>query len=644
MVDTTYNIFNNMKKNIILETGSDPRSKRMAAANNTNKGAANKGTANKGGTLWTQSPFKDNVSANKFRAWVNSTYPTVATSVNLSPEGSQTNSYRNSYIKKAWEYPTTTGGKLGDEYLKTADGQALGGGGQPAPEAEDLSMWNDKAYWTSQANTKCLLSLGSNSVFSISKKGVSTPMLGVNTTQGQTYYFDMKGGVFNNKGQSLGLSYSCDGDKVNFFQAGTNESGLSFNTTSFPKLFGQQGTVQGQPSPTGTTETKVDIGIDGLTAAGITTAEAIKEMNQFNPAKCGPIIQKYYEFAVNNDPIEVILKQVPGGNAGERLANLARMQINVEACKRIIVNDAGGLFKGRGETESALASFFKGNRQIRKQLEYLANPSNPVLRLPDQGVSANNHFKTLQQSYGTATQNKTFSDEAKKEISSYVFKESINKSDKLINEIVSGKISKLISENNKKLLNETKLISERFNVIKNSYGRISNDKFYHMLIRETINMQNKGYNENLICEGLFDDIFRGLFGGVEDTAKEELLAYLLKLMGIENNSYLYNLLIVAFGNVPIADIPKLFTDCRFVTKIFAESIPEAMIRKTQEGKGYGSGVYDVIRNTLVDAIESTEFVSGLESKLGNMICPLVDKVKGNMERESSKIKEMYSTK
>lgn len=640
MVDIQYNIFNNMEKkqNILSEEGADPRSKKKASGqvpgNYTQK------PPKSGGQVWSESPFKDKASGDKFRAWVTSTYPTVAKSVNLSVSGS----YNNSYMKKAWEYPTTTGGKLGDEYLKTADGQALGLGGQPSPPSEDLSMWNDKGYWSSQANTKCLLSLGSNSVFSISKKGIATPMLGVNTTQGQTYYFDMKGGVFNNKGQSLGLTYSCDGEKVNFFQAGTNESGLSFNTTSFPKLFSQQQITNPQPSPTGTTETKVEVGIDGLNAAGITTAEAVSEMNKFDPAKCGPIIQKYYEFAVNNDPIEVILRQVPGKDAGERLANLARMQVNVEACKRIIVNDKGGLFKGRGEVESAVASFFKGNRQIRKQLEYLANPSNPVLRLPEQGVSANNHFKTLQQAYGTATQNKTFSDAAKQEITNYVFKESIDKKDKLISEIVSGKISKLISENDKKLLNETKLISERFNVIKNSYGKVTNDKFYHILIRETINMQNKGYNENLICEGLFDDIFKGLFGGVEDTAKEELLAYLLKLMGIENNSYLYNLLIVAFGNVPISDIPKLFTDCRFVTKIFAESIPEAMIRKTQEGKGFGSGVYDIIRNTLVDAIESTEFVSSLESKLGNMICPLVDKVKGNMERESTKIKEMYATK
>ena len=625
---------------MITEQATDPRSKKKSSGGG---GGGNKG----GGTgrtkqVWAESPFKSAESGNKFRAWVNTNYPTVATSVSLSPTGS----YNNSYIKTAWEYPTTTGGKLGDEYLKTPDGQSLSGGNaQPAPQ-EDLSAWNDKANWSIQANTKCLSSLGSSSVFSVPRNGVNTPMLGVNTKQGKTYYFDMKGGVFNNKGKSLGLSYSCDGDKVTFFQAGTNESGLIFNTTSFSQLF-QSGQVAPQPSPTGDTqnkEVKVEMGIEGLNAAGISASEAVSEMNQFNPAKCGPIIQKYYELAVNNDPIEVLLKQLPGNNMGERLGNLARMQVNVEACKRIIVNDKGGLFKGRGETESALASFFKGNRQIRKQLEYLDSPSNPVLRLPSQGTSANAHFKTLQQMYGTATQNKTFSDEAKKEISNYVFKESIDKKDKLISEIVSSKVSKLVVENDRKLLKETRVISERYDNIKNMYGKVTNDKFYHVLIRETISLQRKGYNETLICEGLFDDIFKGLFGGVEDMAKEELLAYLLKLMGIENNSYLYNLLIVAFGNIPIADIPKLFTDCRFVTKVFAESIPEAMIRKTQENMNLGSGVYDIIRNTLVDAIESTEFVSNLESKLGNIVCPMVEKVKGNMERESNKIKEIYSTK
>ena len=58
-------------------------------------------------------PFKDNVDGNKFRKWVNQNYPKIAKdpSVDLSETGVQADSYKNSYITKAWNY------KVGDKTL-----------------------------------------------------------------------------------------------------------------------------------------------------------------------------------------------------------------------------------------------------------------------------------------------------------------------------------------------------------------------------------------------------------------------------------------------------------------------------------------------------------------------------------------------
>jgi hypothetical protein len=53
-------------------------------------------------------PFKNNDEGNKFRKWVNDTYPEYAKQIDLDPEGS----YNNSYIKKAWK-------SYGEEFMNS---------------------------------------------------------------------------------------------------------------------------------------------------------------------------------------------------------------------------------------------------------------------------------------------------------------------------------------------------------------------------------------------------------------------------------------------------------------------------------------------------------------------------------------------
>ena len=55
-------------------------------------------------------PIKNKIEGDKFRNWVNNTYPEYAKEIDLDPEGK----YDNSYIKKAWS-------KYGEEYTKLKD-------------------------------------------------------------------------------------------------------------------------------------------------------------------------------------------------------------------------------------------------------------------------------------------------------------------------------------------------------------------------------------------------------------------------------------------------------------------------------------------------------------------------------------------
>lgn len=49
-------------------------------------------------------PFTNNEEGNEFRKWVNTNYKSIATGLDLSEVGNQPDSYKNDYIKKAWNY------------------------------------------------------------------------------------------------------------------------------------------------------------------------------------------------------------------------------------------------------------------------------------------------------------------------------------------------------------------------------------------------------------------------------------------------------------------------------------------------------------------------------------------------------------
>jgi len=59
------------------------------------KGSRNSGSRSSEG----KTPFKSKTEGNKFRQWVNDTYPKYAEKIKLDPTGE----YDNSYIRKAWE-------------------------------------------------------------------------------------------------------------------------------------------------------------------------------------------------------------------------------------------------------------------------------------------------------------------------------------------------------------------------------------------------------------------------------------------------------------------------------------------------------------------------------------------------------------
>jgi hypothetical protein len=198
-----------------------------------------------------------------------------------------------------------------------------------------------------------------------------------------------------------------------------------------------------------------------------------------------------------------------------------------------------------------------------------------------------------------------------------------------------------------KLLKETVEIENRFQYVIESVGltdksdidRIVEGVFYEMLY-----LENNGYNREIMTENIQSilDALGSLFGGTKNavisTFKEKGIDYILSKLGLSKNSYMGDFLAVTFGNVDLKDIPRLFTDCDFLTKKIAEAAPEAYLKNIQDEKGFDNVLMDYIRNALYDVIRESDIVQKLEERISGIICPIISGLSTKFDDKLKSIK------
>ena len=221
------------------------------------------------------------------------------------------------------------------------------------------------------------------------------------------------------------------------------------------------------------------------------------------------------------------------------------------------------------------------------------------------------------------------------------------------NESTDKKLKSLIKENLKKLSDDKKnnIISER-NIIKNRTNILienrvvktkkSQEKLFNDILSEAIYFNSQGFDKDLINEGFWDTI-TGFFGkhgvdSISSTFKEYLASKIVGWIGGDPNSWVGTLIVTTIGNVPVTDYSKL-TDCDYLTKVLAKSISETAISKVQHDKGMTSGVFDVLRNGLVDALDETTFAQKIEGYLVQSICPNLNNVQQKLVDKASTMKQ-----
>jgi hypothetical protein len=217
--------------------------------------------------------------------------------------------------------------------------------------------------------------------------------------------------------------------------------------------------------------------------------------------------------------------------------------------------------------------------------------------------------------------------------------------EKQLKNLVRESLLEIKEKKIKSNLSEGKIVKSRLSIISENVVLKTNkqkDKFCDELLSEMIYLNSQGFNKQVINEGFFD-VLKGLFGhapeGIMEYFKEYMGKWLIEhLTPVDPDGWIGNIIITSVGNLAIGDIPKL-TDCNFLTKLISKSVGEGTVRKLTHEQGLDGAFYDVLRNSIVDMLDSTSLVTKIEEGLGGVICPLLGGVKTKMDSATDKLKE-----
>jgi len=202
---------------------------------------------------------------------------------------------------------------------------------------------------------------------------------------------------------------------------------------------------------------------------------------------------------------------------------------------------------------------------------------------------------------------------------------------------------KIITEESSIIKTRLSLITENIN-LKTKKGK---QKFCDDLLFEMIYLNRQGFNQEIINEGFFD-IIKGLFGNTGESIlqlfKQNMIEWIMDKFLPEGskNTWVGGIITNVISNTPIMEIPKL-TECSYLTKALAKGITEELPKQLQHKTGTEGAFYDILRNSMIETLEDSELGQKLESSLVTLICPLLGKVKNNMENIGSQLKEKALT-
>jgi hypothetical protein len=199
------------------------------------------------------------------------------------------------------------------------------------------------------------------------------------------------------------------------------------------------------------------------------------------------------------------------------------------------------------------------------------------------------------------------------------------------------------------LLIEQKIVKDRVSILfegiksEKDFNRLSEKQKLNLSVKflqEMSYLQNTG----LINEQNFGDVLKSLFGGWFGNAVQTFVEPVLKgiLVPWFGEGYFTNF-IISLLTKNTAEFIRGLNDCTLMTKLIAQSISEAVFMQIQDAKGLNSPGYVFLRQSMGDALTSTDFIKGIEKGLGDMVCKMIGKFTGNATKVAEKLKNSGSS-
>ena len=207
--------------------------------------------------------------------------------------------------------------------------------------------------------------------------------------------------------------------------------------------------------------------------------------------------------------------------------------------------------------------------------------------------------------------------------------------------IIKESLLNLKSQKNKNLLiEENKIIKNRFQIFKENRNKFQKNKitFFKELISEIAILQNQGFNDQVVSQNIFD-VFTGLFGqkggqSILERFKEYIIDWLVETTSpMDDSGWVAKSIRYSLNDVSHSEIPKLM-NCSFVVKKISTTLNEVIQMKLSSEKNIKNPIDKVIYNSLSDSLNSSDFMSTMESGLSSLICNGIENIANKLQTQS----------
>ena len=154
------------------------------------------------------------------------------------------------------------------------------------------------------------------------------------------------------------------------------------------------------------------------------------------------------------------------------------------------------------------------------------------------------------------------------------------------------------------------------------------------LISEVSYLNKQKYNKNLINENLLDVLsvmFQEDGQKFMETVKKKLGDFLIQKL--QYQGFEQEVLLKAIGDTDVDDVPKLFTDCRFLASKLAEVY-------TEDFSGtYLNDMPDVMKDKMTNFVSDSQTKKQLEDSFVDKLCPMMGDINSKMELKLKDIRD-----